>query len=412
VTTVRPGANFTVIQALRGFAAMWVVLFHLSEGGHVAALKRALPEWFAHVLFDAGHLGVPIFFALSGFVIAHSLAGKAATPAFFGRFILRRSLRLDPAYWGAIAFAIALAFLSAKVTGAGWPDIGLRTVLLHILYLQGIFGERTINDAFWTLAYEVQFYLFFVGALVIRHMAAPRSRVAAIGVDVLLLGVALLAAVGQLDFVLKGVFLPLWGCFYVGVMAYRGGRSVVAVVGLAVLAIALATNNSFTQTSAVTAVGLFFALRSGWILSGLNWRWLQFLGTISYSLYLLHSPITGAVGFVVPPQRRSSEPGCCGRWSSDRRIAWPRRCSPRSAATNRRRNPSPPADAPRPRLATGSHDVISRVGRGSRWQVTFRCKDPGSHAEARDKQTKPGRTRRGERRAGRCDAPHLDRREG
>ncbi|WP_445193141.1 acyltransferase family protein [Sphingomonas sp. Tas61C01] len=298
MTTVRPGANFTVIQALRGFAAMWVVLFHLSEGGHVAALKRALPGWCEHAVFDAGHLGVPIFFALSGFVIAHSLAGKEATPAFFGRFILRRSLRLDPAYWCAIAFAIALAFLSAKVTGAAWPGIGLRTVLLHILYLQGIFGERPINDAFWTLAYEVQFYLFFVGALVARHALARRSRPAAVGVDVFLLAVAILAALGQLDFVPKGVFLPLWGCFYVGVMAYRAGRSNIAIVGLGVLSIALASYNSFTQTSAVTAVGLFFALRSGWILSGLNWRWLQFLGTISYSLYLLHSPVTGAVGFV------------------------------------------------------------------------------------------------------------------
>jgi peptidoglycan/LPS O-acetylase OafA/YrhL len=57
---VRPGANFTVIQALRGFAAMWVVLFHLSEGEHVAALKRALPGWCTHAVFDAGHLGVPI----------------------------------------------------------------------------------------------------------------------------------------------------------------------------------------------------------------------------------------------------------------------------------------------------------------------------------------------------------------
>jgi len=59
-------------------AAFWVVLFPASEGGHVDHLKAALPAWVSRMVFDWGHLGVALFFVLSGFVMMHSLRGLAA----------------------------------------------------------------------------------------------------------------------------------------------------------------------------------------------------------------------------------------------------------------------------------------------------------------------------------------------
>jgi peptidoglycan/LPS O-acetylase OafA/YrhL len=44
---------------------------------------------------------VDVFFVVSGFVIAHSLFGATITPKYAERFILRRSLRLDPPYRAA-----------------------------------------------------------------------------------------------------------------------------------------------------------------------------------------------------------------------------------------------------------------------------------------------------------------------
>ncbi|KAB1123843.1 acyltransferase family protein [Neorhizobium galegae] len=71
-----------------------------------------LPDWVETALLNGG-LGVAVFFVLSGFVIAHSLYDKPMSLPEFGRFTLRRSLRLDPAYWASIAVTIAFAALSS-----------------------------------------------------------------------------------------------------------------------------------------------------------------------------------------------------------------------------------------------------------------------------------------------------------
>ena len=56
--------RFTLVHALRGLAALWVVFFHVSTAGHISGLRSQLPSW-ADLFFSAGHLGVAIFFALS-----------------------------------------------------------------------------------------------------------------------------------------------------------------------------------------------------------------------------------------------------------------------------------------------------------------------------------------------------------
>jgi peptidoglycan/LPS O-acetylase OafA/YrhL len=89
------GGRFKFVDALRGIAAVSVVLFHLKEGKHIPNLYALMPKWL-QTLFDHGVLGVSIFFVLSGFVIAHSLYKQHVTLRLAGRFMLRRSIRLDP----------------------------------------------------------------------------------------------------------------------------------------------------------------------------------------------------------------------------------------------------------------------------------------------------------------------------
>jgi len=90
-------------DGLRGIAAMWVTLFHLAEGGHVDALRAALPRWLDTCLFAWGHGGVGIFFVLSGFVMALTVERASMDGAAAGSFVLRRLVRLCPPYWLAIA---------------------------------------------------------------------------------------------------------------------------------------------------------------------------------------------------------------------------------------------------------------------------------------------------------------------
>jgi peptidoglycan/LPS O-acetylase OafA/YrhL len=80
--------RFTFVDALRGLAALSVVLYHAYEGGHIAGLLAHLPAWATHLLRQGG-MGVAVFLVLSGVVISHSVAGSRVSLSFVGRFMLR-----------------------------------------------------------------------------------------------------------------------------------------------------------------------------------------------------------------------------------------------------------------------------------------------------------------------------------
>ena len=121
------------IDALRGIAALWVVIFHIGEGRQVASLQAALPSWLDLAVFKAGHFGVPIFFVLSGFVIALSIGTDRVTFGYTGRFALRRAIRLDLPYWASIAITLAFASVKAQLRpDTGLPVATFRQVLAHM----------------------------------------------------------------------------------------------------------------------------------------------------------------------------------------------------------------------------------------------------------------------------------------
>lgn len=101
MTSENPG-RLTTLDALRGLAAVLVVLFHAKFPGHSELFQASLPSvlrWpFVH-----GALRVPIFFAISGFVIPLSVDKYRIDGRFIRRFAVKRSLRLDPVYWTVIA---------------------------------------------------------------------------------------------------------------------------------------------------------------------------------------------------------------------------------------------------------------------------------------------------------------------
>lgn len=290
------------MDALRGVAALGVVFYHAYEGNHLSGLLAALPAWVAHVL-KHGALGVPVFFVLSGFVISHSVARSRVTPSFIGRFMLRRSIRLDPPYWFAIALAIGFAVLSARVVpGKEQPAYAAGQIMAHLLYLQEVLSYPAINPVFWTLCQEVQFYFVYVLLLGLARndpllpLQGPRTA--------LLLGLAaLLSLLWPLGLVTtepwRGSFLPLWHNFLLGAGAYWAWRHAEVVpfylaYGALLLFAGMSHSDNFTTASVLTSLLLWTAAASGRIVSACSWRWLQVLGAISYSLYLTHNPITGA----------------------------------------------------------------------------------------------------------------------
>jgi peptidoglycan/LPS O-acetylase OafA/YrhL len=219
-----PPEVFGLVHALRGVAATWVVLFHASEGRHIDQVRASLPEWL-HPLFDLGDNGVAIFFALSGFVIAHSLRSDRITPSYLGRFALRRSIRLDPPLWASIVLVVALAALSAEVKDGAWAAPSLGQVITNATYTQLFVGYASLNVVYWTLCYEVQFYL----VLVVSIAAAQRFG-ATVYIAMFLL--AVLFGTGVAHTPISGLFIDLWHCFFLGVISYWAHRSRAAVLGV------------------------------------------------------------------------------------------------------------------------------------------------------------------------------------
>jgi peptidoglycan/LPS O-acetylase OafA/YrhL len=88
------------IDGLRAFCFLIVFLFHCNVSG-----------------FELGWAGVSVFFVISGFLIGGILIDSKGKSGFFKIFYARRILRIFPAYYLLVVFAIAL--YSVKYSGGG-----------------------------------------------------------------------------------------------------------------------------------------------------------------------------------------------------------------------------------------------------------------------------------------------------
>lgn len=306
----KPKEHFYFLDALRGIAALWVILFHAPLDQRIALLTSSLPHWLVVVVFEWGGLGVPIFFVLSGFVIAHSLREAKIDLAYFGHFSLRRLARLTPPYYASIIVVLAFAFLSSHVKGEafapGKEPLSFLRVFAHLFYLQDIFGLAHINEVFWTLCIEVQFYLVFCALLGLAQWLNSSWNLR-YSRAIVFVPAATVAALFPMGFFADNgrpfFFLPLWYGFLLGVFAYWSWRdklkpALFYFYSALLLTAGVVKSTQFAIGCVIVAVLIFQVARANRMHLWLNWRWLQFLGQISYSLYLTHTPIYGAAFFL------------------------------------------------------------------------------------------------------------------
>ncbi|HYH69381.1 MAG TPA: acyltransferase [Urbifossiella sp.] len=173
--------RYTNIQFLRVAAAVGVVLFHL--GCHAPVLVGADPAAFRHTL--CAGFPVPLFFAVSGFVLAHALRGAAP-----GRFLVARFLRLYPGYWLAVLLTLGLMRAGALTEHHRWLPVFVGGVTLSlwpagpdavVVYPLGVE---------WSLIYEV----FLSAALAVFGLVG-RGRVVAVLAAAWLVGLGVKAVV-------------------------------------------------------------------------------------------------------------------------------------------------------------------------------------------------------------------------
>lgn len=274
------------IDALRGVAALAVVLFHFTTRFTELFHPNSLPT----VSVPYGYYGVNLFFIISGFVIFMTLE-KTSRPM---DFVVSRFSRLFPAYWVAIFLTLSITHL----LGLPGKLVDIRTAMANLLMLHSLLGVSHVDEVYWTLEVEL---LFYCGMLLLYRLRQLNH------IHHVLLG---LLALKLLYFVLERSFsidLPYiifrllilkyipWFALGISIYLAASRREATswrwpALTATSAIATLLVTESLFVGTLALSLAAAVWLAATGrfTLLRRQPFVW---LGSISYPLYLLHENI-------------------------------------------------------------------------------------------------------------------------
>jgi len=297
IAKTAPAIRFIGIDALRGFAAIAVLLFHYTVDFPSKFGWTAAPTEMFQV--PIGSMGVRTFFAISGFVILMSLdrAGNLAS------FAVSRVSRLYPAFLAAMLCTLGLVLL----TGYNPRGISIGDFPSNLFFSAPFFGNEHIDAPYWTLTREFYFYIL----ISIFYVYFERKFLV-----IALSGWCLFCSAWNICFADANIYHNLTNfsiasivlntqfayLFAIGMFAYeffRGERSLALVIGtiIACLTAGVAewpmNGQHFAWSQVVKAAGYLAIIALASIPRHENaaLRPLVFLGLISYSVYLLHETI-------------------------------------------------------------------------------------------------------------------------
>jgi peptidoglycan/LPS O-acetylase OafA/YrhL len=141
-------------------ASLSVMAFHYTyngiRNGKISSIDH-LPPVSSFTKY--GHLGVEFFFMISGYVIFYSAQNKKAS-----QFALSRFKRLFPSFWFAVLFTSFFALTWGKGTDM---EVTPKQILANLTMLPGVFGQKNVDGVYWTLVWELKFYLLVFLTLLI-----------------------------------------------------------------------------------------------------------------------------------------------------------------------------------------------------------------------------------------------------
>ena len=154
--------HFLLVDFLKTFAALTIILHHLSSYGQIAQDARTVLPNVMTWLFDYGRYAVQIFLVMGGYLAAQSLLKqeKLRTVHAVLKVIINRYLRLFAPYVIALLLTIACAWVArfwVKDEFVGQSET-LAQFLSHLFFLQGILGLDSISAGVWYVAIDWQLY--------------------------------------------------------------------------------------------------------------------------------------------------------------------------------------------------------------------------------------------------------------
>lgn len=140
------------VQALRGFAANLVVMFHIIGAKNAYGYGPSFLDGFA----PWGAVGVDIFFVISGFVMGLTVYKSPKKPS---EFIVNRLIRIVPTYY-FVTIVMFILYLLSPASIINGDGVGLHHLLRSLLFVSHlIFQQNPIAYVGWTLELELLFYL-------------------------------------------------------------------------------------------------------------------------------------------------------------------------------------------------------------------------------------------------------------
>lgn len=310
-TAARAGARISELDGLRGIAILLVLVIHFTPtSGPLHPLEH---------VFQAGWIGVDLFFVLSGYLITGILLDSAGRPHYYRNFIVRRSLRIFPLYYVCLLLYGYVMFYPSPVRWTVFLGVGdARWYLFYagnvLTFLRNAWPGAAILTPLWSLQVEEQFYWSY--PFLVR--AVRRKTLAAIlmaSVVVALVARITLAFVMPANELGAYVLMPcrmdalaMGGLVAIAAREAPGwlkhpwiGRLTLVCAAIFVAVCLFATEAPRSRpmrTVGYSAIDLAFTgvlilligRRQPLLLRICRWRWLVWLGIISYGLYLLQIP--------------------------------------------------------------------------------------------------------------------------
>lgn len=278
-----------ILDVLRFFSAISVVLYHYVNRPEATAFEWLVP------FTQYGYLGVPIFFMISGYVIAVSASNRSALG-----FLNARMIRLFPAYWIGLLFTVVIIFLIGDEQAQSL--ISFTTLFANVTMLNHLAGISNIDGVYWTLHAELRFY----GCIFVLMLLGVFSRFY-IWLTLWLLMTLIYGATGE-PFFMGWFISPTYSPFFIaGIVFYlmqRDGPNsfLIALLGVtcitAIMRVYAITPNFIVNAQAnehlmsaiiMFSFFIFFMVCVLGVINIKNYAYLPVIGAMTYPLYLIHN---------------------------------------------------------------------------------------------------------------------------